>query len=96
MSKTIYNITAMKFEDPKDGEAKVTAKYKELNGAPPLVPPLPAPHSPASSSSPLQPFSPRWLCTLVSSLARARTGPDVSVLCVAEEIQSKFRSLEDL
>jgi len=31
MSKTIYNITAMKFEDPKDGEAKVTAKYKQLN-----------------------------------------------------------------
>jgi len=31
MNKTIYKITAMKFEDPKDGEAKLTAKYKELN-----------------------------------------------------------------
>jgi hypothetical protein len=37
MNKTIYKITAMKFEDPKDGEAKLTAKYKELNGAPPPV-----------------------------------------------------------
>jgi len=31
MNKTIYKITAMKFEDPKDGEAKLTAKYKELH-----------------------------------------------------------------
>jgi len=31
MNKTIYKITAMKFEDPKDGEEKLTAKYKELN-----------------------------------------------------------------
>jgi hypothetical protein len=37
MNKTIYKITAMKFEDPKDGEAKLTAKYKELNGARPFA-----------------------------------------------------------
>lgn len=35
MNPTIYKITAMKFEDPKDGEAKLTPKYKELNGSRP-------------------------------------------------------------
>mmetsp|Transcript_38587 Transcript_38587/g.77364 ORF Transcript_38587/g.77364 Transcript_38587/m.77364 type:complete len:610 (-) Transcript_38587:82-1911(-) len=30
MKSTIYKITAMKFEDPKDGEATLTAKYKAL------------------------------------------------------------------
>mmetsp|Transcript_34680 Transcript_34680/g.85329 ORF Transcript_34680/g.85329 Transcript_34680/m.85329 type:complete len:608 (-) Transcript_34680:305-2128(-) len=30
MNKTIYKITAMKFEDPKDGEETITAKYKAL------------------------------------------------------------------
>ena len=55
MNKTIYKITAMKFEDPKDGEAKVTAKYKELHGAPapfPL-PPAPFPLPPSPFPSPL-------------------------------------------
>jgi vacuolar-type H+-ATPase catalytic subunit A/Vma1 len=32
MGKTIYKITAMKFEDPKDGEEVITAKYKALYG----------------------------------------------------------------
>jgi V-type H+-transporting ATPase subunit A len=31
MNKTIYKITAMKFEDPKDGEEVLTAKYKALH-----------------------------------------------------------------
>mmetsp|Transcript_51650 Transcript_51650/g.121245 ORF Transcript_51650/g.121245 Transcript_51650/m.121245 type:complete len:610 (-) Transcript_51650:156-1985(-) len=30
MKNTIYKITAMKFEDPKDGEAAITAKYTAL------------------------------------------------------------------
>jgi vacuolar-type H+-ATPase catalytic subunit A/Vma1 len=32
MNKTIYKITAMKFEDPKDGEEVLTTKYKALHG----------------------------------------------------------------
>lgn len=31
MAKTIYKITAMKFEDPKDGEEMITAKYVALH-----------------------------------------------------------------
>ena len=52
MNKTIYKITAMKFEDPKDGEAKVTAKYKELHGAPNPLPPSPFPLPPSPLLSP--------------------------------------------
>ncbi len=71
MNKTIYKITAMKFEDPKDGEAKLTAKYKELHGHP-----KPAP-----------------LCSFEVALGAAVS--DLYSL-FAEEIQSQFRSLEDM
>jgi hypothetical protein len=53
MNKTIYKITAMKFEDPKDGEAKLTAKYKELHGDPPPPPPALNPLKPVERCSAL-------------------------------------------
>lgn len=37
MKNTIYKITAMKFEDPKDGEAAITAKYTALFGLRPAL-----------------------------------------------------------